>query len=170
MIVKTPRSALYTAVDTVLTTLAWIAFFYLCISGIPSIVRGKIHGLAVPLASNLLPAVHTLLSYLLVSIVIAALLFAWARYNALHFGRRQRRHPLPEASMERLAASFEVTLPQLLAIQESRRIVVHHSPEGRITDLEGDAAAKPYRPVDIPWPIPSSREGASDPLSRPVLH
>jgi biofilm PGA synthesis protein PgaD len=136
MIIKTERSAVFTLIDFILTLLAWIAFGYLFIAGIVSIVQGDTPGLAVPIMSRLLPSLRTLLVYVVVAVGIALVLFAWAKYNAIRFGGLDRRKTPPALSNEALATSFEISAEQLTHLRDSRRAVIHHTPEGRIDGID----------------------------------
>ncbi len=136
LIIKTPRSSAAAVVDFILTALAWAAFGYLFVEGIVSIVLGTTPGLAVPVASRLLPALATLLVYLVVAVCIAVVLFVWARYNVLRFGRLDRRKAPPALPNEALAASFGISTSELAALRASRLAVIHHNTEGRISGID----------------------------------
>jgi biofilm PGA synthesis protein PgaD len=136
MLIKTPRSSVHFLIDFILTALAWIAFGYLFVDGIVSIVVGKTPGLAVPVMSRLLPALSTLLVYVVVGVCIAVVLFAWAKYNAVRFGGLDRRKTPPALSNEALAASFSISADQLRSLRESHRVVIHHTPEGLISGID----------------------------------
>lgn len=136
MIIKTPRSRVSALIDFVLTLLAWIAFSYLFIDGIVSIVEGNTPGLAVPFMSRLLPTLRTLLVYAVVAVIIALVLLAWAKYNATRFGGLDRRKTPSALSDEALAASFEISENQLATLRESRRAIIHHTHEGVISEIE----------------------------------
>ncbi|HEU0229743.1 MAG TPA: poly-beta-1,6-N-acetyl-D-glucosamine biosynthesis protein PgaD [Burkholderiaceae bacterium] len=136
MIIKTPRSRVSALIDFALTLLAWIAFGYLFIDGIVSIVEGNTPGLAVPFMSRLLPELRTLLVYVVVAAIIALVLFAWAKYNAARFGGLDRRKTPPALSSEALADSFEISADQLATLRESRRATIHHTPDGLISGIE----------------------------------
>lgn len=140
MIVKTQRSRLGLAVDMLLTAPAWIAFFYLFGSGIAAILRGAADGPQAPILPAFLPTMHTLLAYLAVALVNAALLYGWALYNLYSFRGLDRRRRAPPVGDERLARSFAIGAAQLATLRTSRVAVIHHDTSGGISAIERGVA------------------------------
>ena len=136
MIVKTPRSALASTLDGLLTALAWAAFGFLFVSGVRSIVAGPAHAAAGPAVSRLLPDAQALLAYALVAACIGLLLSAWACYNALRFSGLNRRKPPGDPLPDTLAGHFGVSLAQLRVLRASRTLLIHHTDEGRISMID----------------------------------
>lgn len=75
MIIKTPQSLPGLISDSLLTALAWLAFLYLLIAGVQSVLTAPTAARATPLTSSLLPDVRTLLAYAIVSSCIGLLLY-----------------------------------------------------------------------------------------------
>ena len=140
MIIQTPRSIAHFLIDFLLTALAWLAFFYLLANGIASIVKGDRHSADISVTAHLLPSIATLLIYLLVAACIALVLYAWAKYNAKRFGGLDRRATPPPLSHEDLAASFGISVEQLEQLRRSYISVIHHTPDGRIVQIETSGA------------------------------
>jgi len=136
MIIKTPRSRLFTLVDSVLTALAWLAFLYLFAAGILSIAMGDTQGIAVPVISNLLPPMLTLVVYAVVAACLALALTLWAHYNAVRFGSMDRRKATGPVSDDQLAQGFEVTPEALGRLRACRRVSIHHTEDGHIQLIE----------------------------------
>ena len=135
MIVKTPRSALASATDGLLTALAWAAFGSLFASGIHSLLTDPAHA-AVPAVSRLLPDVQALVAYALAVACIGLLLSAWACYNAVRFGGLDRRKPPGDTLSTALAGHFDVSPAQLQILRASRTILIHHTDDGRISMID----------------------------------
>jgi biofilm PGA synthesis protein PgaD len=135
-LVKTPRSPAYALADLLLTALAWSVFCYLLATGIHPIVQGALHGPAGAMVSRLLPDIHTLVVYTCVALGIDLLLLAWARYNTLRFGGLDRRKARPALPAATLAASFGISLDLLEALHASQDLRIHHTDEGRISQID----------------------------------
>lgn len=147
MIIKTPRSRAAALIDFLLTALAWSAFFYLFAAGIRPVLAGGTNGLAVPLASQLLPHAHALLVYALVAVGIALMLLVWASYNALRYGGLHRRKPPAVLTDTELAASFSIDPAQLKVLHDSQITCVHHTDEGQISLI--DFAREQHTPDNV---------------------
>lgn len=141
MIIKTPLSWVYALIDFILTLLAWFAFSYLFVTGLMSISMDEVGGLTVPLALRLRPAMHTLMVYVAVAVCIAVLLFSWAQYNTIRFGRYNRRRMYPIPAPEVLAGSFGMTVSQIGALRASQRAVIHHTDGGLVHAINVDNPA-----------------------------
>ncbi|MFC4296540.1 MAG: poly-beta-1,6-N-acetyl-D-glucosamine biosynthesis protein PgaD [Castellaniella sp.] len=153
MIVKTPRSLLASALDVLLTALAWAAFGFLFVSGVHAVVWNPAHAAADPSISRLLPDAQALLAYALIAACIGLLLSAWACYNALRFCGMDRRKPPGEPQSDTLAGHFDISLSQLQVLRASRTILIHHTDEGRISMI--DFAHDPAFNRDV---IPQKRQ------------
>lgn len=141
MIIKTPLFWAYALIDFLLTLLAWLAFSYLFVTGLIAILVGEAGGRAMPLASRLLPAMHTLMVYMIVAACIAVILFSWAQYNTIRFSRYNRRRMYPVLAPEVLANSFGMTVSQIGTLRASRRAVIHHTDGGLIHAIDVDNSA-----------------------------
>ncbi|CAM5210465.1 Biofilm PGA synthesis protein PgaD OS=Castellaniella defragrans OX=75697 GN=HNR28_002556 PE=4 SV=1 [Castellaniella defragrans] len=144
MIIKTPRSRLFALIDAVLTALAWLIFLYLFGAGILAITAGEAQGIAVPVFSNLLPSMLTLLAYGVVAAGIALVLALWAQYNAIRFGSLERRKAARTVTDDQLAQGFDVTPEAIGRLRASRRAAIHHAEDGRIQliDIESPALVR----------------------------
>src|SRR3546814_7806976 len=120
MIIKMPRFWVFALIDFVLTALAWVIFLYLFGGGVASILKGDMPGIAVPLASRLLPFLYTLLVYIVIAIGIGLVLFAWAKYNEIRFGRFDRRKTPGPVSNGKLASRFGITDAPLAVLRHNR--------------------------------------------------
>lgn len=138
MIIKTTRSRLATAVDVVVTAVAWIAFVYLFGSGVMEILEGHRQsgpGMRIP---YLLPTLGTLGDYALVALLNAGILISWAWYNFLRFrGMDRRKHPAPLTDAQ-VAQGFHLPLEQRLNAAGAKSMTIRHGKEGNIADIEVD--------------------------------
>ena len=135
MIIRTSRSRLHTFVDVVLTAIAWIAFIYLFGTSLVEILRGyREGGPDIPPIERFLPTMGTLGIYALVALVNAAILIAWAMYNAARFRGKDRRHPPAALSNAQLAQSFGLPLQQRADSAAAKSMTIHHGKDG---DIEG---------------------------------
>lgn len=132
MIIKTPQSLPGLISDSLLTALAWLAFLYLLIAGVQSVLTAPTAARATPLTSSLLPDVRTLLAYAIVSSCIGLLLYLWASYNAWRFNGLDRRKPHATLTDRALALSFHLNPAQVAGLHHSRNILLHHAEDGKI--------------------------------------
>ncbi|MDY0308453.1 MAG: poly-beta-1,6-N-acetyl-D-glucosamine biosynthesis protein PgaD [Castellaniella sp.] len=147
MIIKTPRSISAALLDGLLTILAWAAFGFLFASGIHSIMTDPEFTATAPAWSRLLPNMQTLLAYALLAACIGLLLSAWACYNAVRFSGLDRRKPTDALQPNALAQHFDISPTQLQILHASRTILIHHTPEGRISMIDfvdEPAATQPF--------------------------
>ncbi|KCV59270.1 poly-beta-1,6-N-acetyl-D-glucosamine biosynthesis protein PgaD [Bordetella bronchiseptica 99-R-0433] len=136
MIIKTPRSRVAAAIDALLTALAWFGFFYLFGAGLLAVLQGARGGPEIGWAARVLPSLATLGAYLAVALLNAAVLVAWARYNAMRYGGLDRRR-VPDPLGDRdLARSFGVDRAQRARIAGAKSLTVHHTEDGRIRALD----------------------------------
>lgn len=135
LIVRTPRSRLGWLIDAVLTALAWVAFVWLCVSGLLAIFREANAGPAVPGWGALMPTMGTLTLYVVVGMINGVILLAWARYNQYRFAGLQRRAAVPPLANEELAQSFGLPVQRLAALHQAKIAVVEHEPDGAIANV-----------------------------------
>ena len=138
MIITTQRSPLALAIDTALTALGWIGFFYLFTKGVVAVMDGSHHGPSVPFMEQLWPTARSLTVYALVATFNAMLVVLWGRYSKLFFRTLNRREVSTRIDDETVATHFHLSSNQLHEIQDSRVTVIYHSNEGDIAHLETD--------------------------------
>ena len=161
MIIRTPRSRLAGAIDFLVTALAWAAFAYLLLAGMWNLLLSTRAGPNISCLERLLPSLATLGIYTAVALFNAALLLAWARYNALRFSGVDRRSAPAPIDDQALALRFGVPLLHRVDMAASRIMTVHHNAQGEIVGvdfhspltgrsgqpLEDDAAQEPAASV-----------------------
>lgn len=137
MIIKTTRSRLASFVDAVLTALAWIAFTYLFGAALLDILGGRREGGPDMTAlARMLPTLGTLGVYALVAMVNAAILLAWARYNAYRFRGVDRRQALAPLTDAQLARSFGLQLEQRQGSAMAKSMTIHLCSDGHIQGID----------------------------------
>ncbi len=144
MIIRTQRSLIGLTVDSALTTVGWVGFFYLFTHGVMSLIMpaypksGHIAQLAV-----LMPAIQTLAIYLFILLFNGVLIVLWARYRKSLFKGliRPETHPTPLPAA--VAEHFHLMPTQLHDIHDSRVTVIYHSDNGDINHLEIDRLEEP---------------------------
>ncbi|HYM01598.1 MAG TPA: poly-beta-1,6-N-acetyl-D-glucosamine biosynthesis protein PgaD [Stellaceae bacterium] len=149
LIIEAPESLpLWTrARDWSLTTLMWIAYFWL-ISETFSYARVAFAWLILgePLpeeVEHFAGILATLESYALVVVINAAILVSWALYNLSRFRGRERRKFSPTVTVQDLARFYDASASDIAAWQLARILVVHHNEAGGITAVETGARAAP---------------------------
>ena len=80
-----------------------------------------------------LPAVMKRLSiYGIVILINTFILLAWARYNQLRFGRRNRRRRSDTATPSEIGEFYTLTADQVSACQSAKRTVMVHDERGHL--------------------------------------
>ncbi len=139
MIITTQRSSVSLAIDTTLTAIGWMGFFYLFTRGVVSVMDKASYGSAqVSMLDPYLPTMTTLAAYLFVGAANALVLVLWARYHDLFFKDLEVPKALPRIDEVTVADHFQLTLNQLREIQTSRVTVIYHATDGAIAHLETD--------------------------------
>lgn len=138
MIITTQRSSIALAIDTALTALGWIGFFYLFTKGVVSILNETYGSAAWPSLERFVPTATTLMAYLLVGAFNALVVVLWARYHKLFFKDTRRTLAQPQVDDDTVALQFQLSCNQLREIQDSRVTVIYHSADGAIAHLETD--------------------------------
>lgn len=138
MIITTQRSPLALAIDTALTALGWIGFFYLFTQGVVAVMDGSYNAASSPFMDQLWPTAHTLAVYALVAAFNAMLVVLWGRYRKMFFRKLNQRDGSVKIDDETVATHFHLSSNQLHEIQDSRVTVIYHSNEGEIAHLETD--------------------------------
>lgn len=138
MIITTQRSPIAWTIDTALTAMGWVGFFYLFTEGVVSILGGNYSEAAATAPGSLMPTVHTLVLYLLVACFNALLVVLWGKYRKFLFRALRRSRQQDGVDDEQMASHFHLSCNQLHEIQDSRVTVIYHSNEGDIAHLETD--------------------------------
>jgi biofilm PGA synthesis protein PgaD len=138
MIITTQRSPLALAIDTALTALGWIGFFYLFTQGVVAVMDGSYNAPSTPFMNQLWPTAQTLTVYALVAAFNAMLVVLWGRYRKMFFRKLNQRNAAIKVDDETVATHFHLSSNQLHEIQDSRVTVIYHSNEGEIAHLETD--------------------------------
>lgn len=88
----------------------------------------------IPFYDESLPSVlRRLAGYSVVIVADTFVLLAWARYNQLRFGRRNRRRRSDPISPADVGGFFALTPGQVVACQSAKRCVMTHDEKGRLT-------------------------------------
>lgn len=163
-IIVTPRRILPRLFDHTVSGIAWLALIGLSASELP--VSGHVTLAQQGYFSAFVPAVQTVLMYLLIGGFNALLMVLWAHYHLAHVPHERRDAPTP-CDMGLLAAHFDVSSGQLSAIQGSRMATIHHTDGGSITGivLEPDPSAIRF-PAS---PAASASEGLDRKPWQPVV-
>lgn len=138
MIITTQRSPLFLAIDTTLTALGWVGFFYLFTKGVVAIVSSHLDPSHMTVIDPFIPTLHTLAVYLLVIAFNALAIVLWARFRKAIFKDLFGRRGKSAVDDETVASHFRLSCNQLHEIQESRVTVIYHSNDGDIAHLETD--------------------------------
>ncbi len=134
ILIKTDQHWFFKAIDIILTILAWLGFSYLFITGFIAVLQNK-SASEFGMNFNLLWAtIDTLFIYLLVGILNAAILYAWAIYNKK---RRsiERRGIIPPIEDDELEESFQLKPGHLAALRNGKVITVSNDEDGLISDV-----------------------------------
>jgi biofilm PGA synthesis protein PgaD len=70
--------------------------------------------------------------YTAIIFCLGAALLAWAYYNYFRFRGVERRKARPPVSTDELSQRYQIAPEALDAWVHSRRLVMHHSPDGRV--------------------------------------
>lgn len=138
MIITTQRTTLALAIDSLLTGLGWIGFFYLFTKGVISIIDGTYDSPGIGFLKPFLPTITTLTAYLLVAAFNTLVIVLWARYHKLSFKNPLERRIPACVDDDTVASHFHLSTNQLHEIQDSRVTVIYHSNDGAIAHLETD--------------------------------
>ncbi len=138
MIINTRCSHLAMAVDTLITAIGWIGFYFLLTEGIPKLHAGSLYATQTYLPSHLGSTLFTLFIYLIVAALNAVVLMLWVRYHKLFFVKLRRSEVISNLNDNAVASSFKLSCNLLGKLQDSRISVIHHDSSGDITRLEFD--------------------------------
>lgn len=131
-------------IDVVLTFIAWAVFVYLFVTGFMGIVQQS----TVPGAQRhfglLLATINTLLMYLLVGAINAAILSIWAKYNEIRRSGGERRKPIPVLEDSQLMSSFNISGEMLDTFRSHQVVAVFHDEHGRISSVAAVSAGPSY--------------------------
>jgi poly-beta-1,6-N-acetyl-D-glucosamine biosynthesis protein PgaD len=121
--------------DAILTVVLWIGYVYL-MRDVLSIAL-SFFGVSVPWGVQFydesLPATMSrLAAYSAVIIADTFVLLAWARYNQIRFGRRNRRRHSEATAPAELGSFFALTTEQVIACQGAKRTVMVHDERGHL--------------------------------------
>lgn len=139
MIITTKRPAVLLITDTLVTTAAWLGFFYQFTKGAFFMLSEAI---AEPISSFATMALGSTYGVVLACLAVLAfnaiLVFIWAAIQNASGNRRYRNQTQNDITVDVLADHFRVSPQQLSEVQDSRLTTVHHSAAGAITRLETD--------------------------------
>jgi len=121
--------------DAILTVILWIGYVYLMRDALSVVLT--FFGVPVPwgvqFSDESLPAVmRRLAAYGVVIIADTFVLLAWARYNQIRYGRRNRRRHSDATAPAELGSFFALTPEQVLACQGAKRNVMVHDERGHL--------------------------------------
>jgi biofilm PGA synthesis protein PgaD len=136
MIIRTQQHWLARAVDIVLTLIAWAVLLWLIVDSVSDIRRADQLASSLRAGQHFLATMESVLLYVLLGCLMAAVLFGWARYNQVRAGWYDRRHRIPDISSETIARSFQVDHSLLERIQGQQRMILHHDRSGALRSVE----------------------------------
>ena len=142
--------------DAVLTVILWAGFIYLMrdVFSVGLSFFGIPAPWGLPFYDESLPAVlRRLGGYSVVILADTFVLLAWARYNQLRFGRRNRRRRSDPISPAEIGRFFALAPGQVVACQSAKRSVMTHDEKGRLTvcDAFGHEESRVERSSQEPW-------------------
>lgn len=152
-----------------ITVAAWAFLVYLFIPLLTLLAWA--FGIYVFAEEMLEPEVYSYLStlggYLAVIAGAVFVIISWSQYNRLRYGSRWRRRWPEPVSHQALAKQFGVEADLLARVNASQRMVIHHEPDGGISeiDLAGPGAAPEQVEVLEPDPertMPAYRRETPD--------
>ncbi|TAL90387.1 MAG: poly-beta-1,6-N-acetyl-D-glucosamine biosynthesis protein PgaD [Candidimonas sp.] len=149
MIINTRCSRLAILVDTLLTAIGWVGFYYLLSEGFPAWGASPLDVAQTPLPAQLLPTLLTLSIYLIVAAFNALLLMLWVRYHKFFFIKLRRDGTPSNLNDNVVASSFKLSCNLLHKLQDSRISVIHHDTRGDIARLELDELLQPPSNCEI---------------------
>lgn len=139
MIIMTKRPAGMLIMDTIITSVAWLAFVYQFTQGVVFLVAEHP---GVPLSTafgiSLNPTSSTLIACVVICSMNALIVFAWGNIRSTSHGKAYGHHNAQQLSADVLADHFNLSPQQLGEVWDSRVTVVYHSATGGITHLETD--------------------------------
>ncbi|WP_336969804.1 poly-beta-1,6-N-acetyl-D-glucosamine biosynthesis protein PgaD [Sphingobium aromaticiconvertens] len=141
--VSNTRSRLARVIDLVVTAIAWLVFGYLLYRGLFAGSTGA-GDAPRPIVPEALQTLHTVTLYVIVALVNAAILFAWAIYNQLRFRGQDRRSAISQASDHQLAQSYRVDTATLQQLRTKGPTIVYHDAHGRIADVLPRSGMMPH--------------------------
>jgi biofilm PGA synthesis protein PgaD len=121
--------------DGVLTVILWAGYVYL-MRDVLSVVL-SFFGVSVPWGIQLYDAslstvIGRLGAYASIIILDTFVLLAWARYNQVRFGRRNRRRRSDATAPAEMGSFFALTPEQVIACQGAKRNVMVHDERGHL--------------------------------------
>lgn len=134
LLIKTQQRWIFRAIDVFLTILAWCGFLYLFITGFIAVLQKKSSADVSVHFGLLWATIDTLFIYLLIGIINAVILFAWAYYNKKRRGV-ERRSSIPVITDEDLLNSFQLAPAHLAVLRQHRVVTIRNDEHGHITDI-----------------------------------
>ncbi|HLG88602.1 MAG TPA: poly-beta-1,6-N-acetyl-D-glucosamine biosynthesis protein PgaD [Alphaproteobacteria bacterium] len=132
-------------IDIVMTLLIWASYIYL-LRGvflfIASSAEDIAHGSKISLGSGIVAVGRSLGSYVEVIAVNSAIFIAWALYNQLMYGGRNRRKSADPVKAAEIGAFFGLTGAQVDECRQARRLVVTHDKAGAILEYQVSSITK----------------------------
>lgn len=147
LLIRTQQRWLPRAIDTLLTLLAWCGMTYLLVQGVAAVIANGQQGPRPSLGIEFLLTLDTLLIYLLVSLGVATVLLAWAKYHEYRAEWRQRRVRVPNVCERGLSESFQVSLAILDCLRHRQVLILHNNEQGALA-----AVALPDTALRLPAP------------------
>ncbi len=166
-IIRTRQRPFMLVIDVVLTLLAWIGLLSLLLKGLWPLLDGHT---GPRINISIFDALNTLQVYLLVGLLNAAVLIAWARYQQRKSrSYSQRRLPAPMVGDEGLSRSFKLSEDNFARMRQSARMVVHNDEHGGVREViahlyrvEPQEQPRPLAPPAHPHVIRLSSENDGD--------
>lgn len=131
------QSRLHRGVFAVLSTLGWLVWLYLFAPLLSLLAWAlgyqRLHRFVLVNAHHV---IFTLVIYAGAVVLAGVLLLAWAVYNLLRFGPKDRRSAAAPVSAAELAEAFRIDPEQVQRLHDGRVLRLHHDAAGHITAVE----------------------------------
>ena len=126
-------------IDIVMTLLIWASYIYL-LRGvflfIAQTAQDIAHGNPISLGTGIQAVGRSLGSYVEIVAVNSAIFIAWALYNQMMYGGRNRRKSADPIQAGEIGAFFGLTAAQVDECRQARRLVVTHDKTGTILEYQ----------------------------------
>lgn len=121
--------------DGVLTSIAWIGFILLIVTGLYNIWRVETSPEAehIQLYGHLmLFSLYTVLWYLGIGLLLLLTLVSWSRYNTWRWRGKERRTRFPDLDVEKLPSYFGADRALVARLQSASVVTIHSDQNGDI--------------------------------------
>lgn len=125
--------------DVILTILMWLMYIYFMrnfFAFMGDFFSWVFHGFADAASYPSFQIIGTLTQYFKIIILMGLLFIGWAVYNKVRFGKKKRRLPPAPIEASKIASAYGLKMEDLAAWQESRIMVMHLTPDGRLTKVD----------------------------------